>query len=535
MKIGFLKSEKFFITIIVIAIFLFNSAPYIYQPYNNPPDKTYIGSFPIVTDKPVYLAEMTQGAEGEWLFAYNYTTEPEEKTFIYFFYIFLGHLATILNLPLETAFLLSRFFFGLILIATVILFIRYFVKNEMQRKIAYVLVFFSSGLGFITNNSMSLDRWIPDFIPMVRFSYFPHMVFANILLLVIILLFFHSLKTKSINLAFLSGFLSFILNILLPYHNFVIYSVISLFLLLNFFKNRLFSLTDYFKNGLIFFTVSLPSFIYMAYLGLFDPFWREIAKYNSLPTPPITELLTGFGLILIPSIYGLYFLLKNKNFYGSLFLFWTISAFLIAYIPFIPMQRRVLETGLFVPLAITASFGILTIYNKLKAKNIKLLRLKTCLLLIFIFPYMVFGNVVNLLDYAGVVRRINDPLFYVPNENIKAMRWLRQNSFSDSIILSSYYNGNIIPYYANRMVYVGHTLMTIDSEKKLQEIESFYSGKKSSKEMEQFLKDKKISHVFFSEQEKTDNIEFDLKNYNFLKKIYQKDNVTIYKVLLPKI
>ncbi len=381
---------------------------------------------------------------------------------------------------------------------------------------------------------MSLDRWIPDFIPMVRFSYFPHMVFANILLLVIILLFFHSLRTKSVKLAFLAGFLSFILNILLPYHNFVLYSTVGLFLLYNFFKNRSAFYAEYLKNSLIFFTVSLPSFLYMLYLGTTDPFWKEVAQYNNLPTPPITEVLTGCGLILIPSICGLRFLLKNKNFYSSLFLFWIISAFLLAYIPFIPMQRRVLETGLFVPLAITASFGVLAIYTKLKAKNIKLLRLKMCLILVFVFPYMIFGNIVNLLDYAGVIRRVNDPRFYMPNENIEAMRWLRQNSFSDSIILSSYYNGNIIPYYANRMVYVGHSLMTIDSEKKLQEVENFYSGKKSSEEMEKFLKNKKISHIFFSEQEKTDNTEFDLKKYNFLKKTYQGNDVAIYEVLYPK-
>lgn len=122
----------------------------------------------------------------------------------------------------------------------------------------------------------------------------------------------------------------------------------------------------------------------------------------------------------------------------------------------------------------------------------------------------------------------------MPNENIKALRWLRQNSFSDSIILSSYCNGNIIPYYANRMVYVGHSLMTIDSEKKLQKVEDFYSGKKSPEEMEKFLKDKKISYVFLSEQEKTDNIDFDLENYDFLKKIYQEGDVMIFEVLSPK-
>lgn len=308
MKFDFLKSENFFIALIIVIIFLFNLIPYIYQHLNNLHGKTYIGSYPIVIDKPVYLAEMTQGEEGEWLFTYNYTTELKEKTFIYTFYIALGHIAKFLHLPLETVFFLSRFLFGTIFIFTTIFFIRYFIKSENQRKIAYFLVFFSSGLGFLTKNPASLDLWIPDFMPMVRYSYFPHMVLANILLLLIVLIFFHSLKIKSLHYTATAGFLSFILNILLPYHNFVIYALIFVYTIVKLIKN-----TNILKYTLTFFVISLPSFLFMYYLGTIDPFWKEIAMQNHLPTPNLFNVLTGYGFVVIFSIIGAYSLYKDRN------------------------------------------------------------------------------------------------------------------------------------------------------------------------------------------------------------------------------
>ena len=63
---NFLNSEKKFIIVIAALAMLFNLLPYIYQSQVAPPDKIYIGSFPIIYDKPTYLAEMIQGEQGNW-------------------------------------------------------------------------------------------------------------------------------------------------------------------------------------------------------------------------------------------------------------------------------------------------------------------------------------------------------------------------------------------------------------------------------------------------------------------------------------
>lgn len=529
MKLDFLSSEKLYIIIITVLILVFNLAPYVYQQLHAFPDKTYIGSFPIIIDKPVYMAEMTQGAEGNWLFTYNYTTELKTKTFIYIFYILLGHIAAFLNLPLETIFFLSRFFFGIILIFTIIYFIRYFIESANQRKFAYFFAFFATGVGFLTLNPYALDLWMPDFMPMVRFSYFPHMVLANILLLAIFLLFFHSLKTKNFNLAVWAGIFGFILNILLPYHNFIIYSVITLFALTTFIQNKD-SFKKHLPNILIFFALSLPSFFYMTYMGVADPFWKEVAKYNFLPTPNIQSVLSGYGMILLFSLIGIGSMFKNKNPHSLFFTLWISSTLLLAYAPFIPMQRRVLETGLFVGLAITASFGVTEIYNRFKSSNPKNAIFKMIFIFIFILPVMFFDNIINWLAFTHTINDKDNLQFYVPNENVEAMQWLRQNSSFDSIVLSSYYNGNIMPYYANRMTYIGHGLMTIDFEKKAEKVQNFYAAKYSQTAMTEFLKENGIDYIFFSDEEKKiGNSQFNPAELYFLKNIYQNDKVIIYK------
>lgn len=529
MNYKFLLSERFFVIVVAIIVLIFNTIPYVFQSMHNPPDKTYVGSFPIIIDKPVYLSAMSQGAEGNWLFAYNYTTEPHERTFIYSFYIFLGHISALLHLSPEVIFFIGRFIFGLILIITIIYLIRYFVNDSNQRKIAYLLVFFSSGIGWLTQNADSPDLWIPDFMPMVRFSYFPHMVLANILLILIVWSFYKSCIDKKFKLALLAGFLGFILNIVLPFHSFTVYSLLSAFVLLNFVIKRSLDKT-YLKNILAFLAISLPSFLYMVYLGISDPFWKEVSKFNSLATSDISTVLSGYGFILIFAAIGIYTLYENKNQHFQILFLWIAISFVLAYLPFIPMQRRALETGSYIPIAIVASFGVSAIYGYLKAKNQEYAIPRLMLMTVVIMPFMLLGNANSWLKFAEVATNKEDLSYYMPNENIEAMQWLKQNSAPNDVVLSSYFNGNIIPYYGGNTVYLGHGLMTLNFRAKAGEIIDIFKGKYSSEKLYDFLETKKITFIFFSDEEKEiSEFKFDPEQYDFLKKVYRNNKVNIYK------
>ncbi|MBU4579746.1 hypothetical protein KKB43_01890 [Patescibacteria group bacterium] len=538
MNLKFLSSEKFFIISIASLAMLFNLLPYVYQYKIAPPDKVYIGSYPIIYDKPTYLAEMAQGEEGKWKMINMYTTEPQKPVFLYPLYLALGHIARITQISVENIFLISRFFFGTILLFVVLYFIRYFTPGENQRKIAYFLALFASGVGWIFRHIQSLDLGaIPDAAPMVRFSYFPHFSVSHILFLGTIALFYHSLKTKNGRFfAILAGMLSFMLNFILPFTSILLYFLI-ISLLVIFFINGKTLLKNKIKNALIFFALSLPSLFFMYYIGTSDPVWTIVEKQNILPSPPLVRIITGYGLPLFFSILGLWALIKKDRLVGLFFSVWIFGVIALSYIPLwvYPMQRRFLETAFYVPLAITASFGIKAIYDYFKKKNVKFLRLKfTFVFSMFAIPFMIGSNIQNWQIFTYFINETGKPTYYLPKENIEAMKWLKQNTPNNGIILASFHNSNVIPCFANRMVYAGHGPMTINYAEKLIEVENFYSGKYSPDEAFNFLKNKKISYVFYSETEKKseDGKQLDYFNpedYSFLKNVYQNKDASIYK------
>ncbi len=520
-------SEKIFIILISAIAILFNAFPYIYQHQVAPPDKVYIGSFPIIYDKQTYLAEMVQGEKGNWKMINMYTTEPQKPVFLYPLYLGLGHIARITHASVENIFLISRFFFGIILLCVVLYFIRCFVPGQNQRKLAYFLALFASGLGWLSADQRSIDLWIPDAVPMVRFSYFPHIMLANALLLISFLLIYRSVKNHNSKSAIAAGIAAFALNFILPFESVLLYAFVVFFAIILFLKYKII-FSDNVKNIALFFIISIPSFLYMAYLGIADPIWKIVEEQNILHTPSLLNIFTGYGLVLFFSILGLRALNKKDRFKGVFFSLWILSVFALAHIPIslYPMQRRLLETALYAPLAITASFGIMAIYDYLKQKQIKNLNHKIfCFSALFLLPALMFGNLSAWFRAKAFIEAMDNPKFYLPKENIEAMQWLGQNTPDGSIILASFANSNNIPYFSDRMVYVGHGPMTIKINEKLEIAEDFYSGKYSPGRAFDFLKKERINYVFYSEEEKKSAYGkeldyFNPEDYSFLKKIY---------------
>lgn len=538
LNLKFLYSEKTFAIILSLIAIAFNAMPYIYQYLNTPSDKIFAGSYPIAYDKPTYLVEMAQGEEGSWKMIDMYTTEPQKPVFLYPLYLGLGHIARISHISAENIFLISRFIFGIILLSVVLHFIRYFVPSENQRKIAYFLALFASGLGWIFRHIQSLDLGaIPEAVPMVRFSYFPHFSVSYALFLGSLLLFYHSFKAKNGRFfAVLAGILSFILSFIIPFTTIFLYFLaISLSIIIfakdkSLFKNN-------FKNVLLFFAISLPSLLYMYYLGTNDPIWQAVEKQNILPAPPLIRIITGYGLPLFFAILGLWILAKKDYLKGLFFSAWIFGAIALTYIPLwiYPMQKRFLETAVYVPLAIAASFGIKALYDHFKEKKAKFLQFKFAyVFIVFAMPIMIGSDIQNWQIFNYFLRDAENTKLYLPARNIAAMEWLRQNTPRDSIILASFRNSNVIPYYAMRMAYIGHMPMTLDAEKKLEIMENFYSGKYSPGEALDFLKNAGIDYVFYSEEEKKSEEGkqldyFNPEDYPFLKKIYQNEKAKIYK------
>lgn len=88
-------------------------------------------------DYPTYLAKMRIGYNGGWQYVNRYTTEPHQPSYIFLFYILLGHLARVFELDLHFVYHAARFILASIALQVLLAFIK-----EHYREKDYTLVFF---------------------------------------------------------------------------------------------------------------------------------------------------------------------------------------------------------------------------------------------------------------------------------------------------------------------------------------------------------------------------------------------------------
>jgi hypothetical protein len=470
---------------------------------------------------------MTQGAGGSWLLLDKFTTEPQKPTPIYLFYLGLGHLSKIFNASVQTTFFISRYIFGSLLMLIAIFAIRYLLDDERQRKISYLLVLLGSGLTWLfgTVGQRNIDQFIPDAIPLVRFSHFPHIMLATALLFVSLLSIFRYSQSPKIRWVAVGGISCALLNIVLPFYSFVVYLVAFLFLLIITWQKKL-SGKNLLQGLATFGIISLPTFIFMAYIGTINPIWKMVEAQNILRSPSIIAILIGYGLAGGYAIGGISIMFYRRKPQNILILVWLGVSLVLTYAP-IPMQRRAIESGLYLPLALAASLALAATYQYFD--KTKYGRLKQVLIIMITLLLAIGGNYSNLIRSIGFTQRFNDLRFYQPKDNIDALNWIKNNTPLDSIIMANFNTSNIIPTYAERTVYAGHGPMTIDlNEYKFKNQELFFSNQSSSKNKYNFLKKEKINYIFYSQEEKNSGT-FNPQKYPFLKSVYRNNQVDIYQ------
>jgi len=107
--------------------------------------------------------------------------------------------------------------------------------------------------------------------------------------------------------------------------------------------------------------------------------------------------------------------------------------------------------------------------------------------------------------------------------------FLDKNTEKNSIVLMYITAGNYIPAYAGNYVYIGHANTPGENDKE-KIAERFYKGEMGKDEVEKFLRQERISSVFFGPQERSLGGLEDLeRKYPFLQSIYQNKQVMIYK------
>lgn len=134
-----------------VAILILSCVPFLIVWQSTPPGWQFTGILVNPLDGHSYLAKMTQGSAGDWLFHLTYTPEAHPGAFIFTFYLALGHVARLVGAPNVIIFHLARLLAGLLLLLTVFRFVAHVTPYPGERRLA-LLYWSGFGLGLAGNS-----------------------------------------------------------------------------------------------------------------------------------------------------------------------------------------------------------------------------------------------------------------------------------------------------------------------------------------------------------------------------------------------
>lgn len=455
-----------------------------------------------------YLAKMQQGQAGEWLFKLPYTSNPGEGVFLFTYYLFLGHIAGILQVANIWIFHLAR------LINAVFLFyvLKVFLEDYFDRDWSFYtlgILSFGSGLGWLVLAAgwINSDFLIPEMYPFLASFANPHFPLALGLMMLILRLTFESTARH----AWIQLLLITLLLIIQPFCAVIVISISGFMLLLKWKDTNRLKIINLLS-------LIIPTSIFGWYLiSIFssNPAIQNWNSQNITPSPPFWDLLLALAPMLLPALYGVYKIIKIKESKFYPFIIWLGIALTVAYLP-LNLQRRFL-IGLYIPICILGVQGLLYLAQITLPKVITLKKviIATALPSNLLFMGLAIYAVANY-----------DPLLVMKKGVWNSFSWVNKNLTDDHIILTIPEYGLFLPAYTNQRVIYGHPFETSNAPENLSNVEQY------------FLEMSAPESYAYAIAEGVDNILIDGDNpmiakYSLHSKyslIYENDDVKIFQV-----
>jgi hypothetical protein len=533
------RNEIKFVWLISVILMIVTTLPYLFG-YLTREGLYYTGAHifsPI--DTSVYYSYIEQVKDGHFLFSDLFTNGLNNPKLLNIFWLIVGLMARVTTLSAPITYQLARLLLIPLFMFVLYKFISFFIGDYSvaRKKLCFLYSIFASGLGSflyfwlhagMNNVNLSMDVWVPEASNFLIIFTTPHFIASITLIISIFYLFWLSVENKKYRFSVSAGILALLLFNFHPFFVPTIYFVTLAYVIFLFIKNKKIDARSIW-NYLFLVIISAPSVFYYFFLLLNNESLRIKAAQNICLTPGGLNFFISYGLGLLFAIFAMIYLVENKKI-NNKFLFLTVwfwASILLIYGPF-NFQRRLTE-GFQIPLTILAFVGLVIIFDLLKIrwKFFRKIRLWQSLpifiiLLCFTNALVYFGDFSFLESKTQIV--------YLAKSTKEAVDWYRNNSNSNDTILASVINGNLIPGLIGRRVFLGHGIETIDFKVKIAELQDFFQDKKSEAAEKDFLIKNRINYLFYSDLERQlGSINPDAKY--FLRKIYNKDGVEIFKVI----
>lgn len=458
-----------------------------------------------------YLAKMRIGWEGGWIFRLPYTADPGQGAYLFLFYIFLGHLARLLNLSLALTFHLARLLVAVFLIYSIYRFCQLaFEGSPAWARRSFVWIALGSGLGWLVFSfgQAASDLLVPEAYPFLSEYVNPHFPLGLALLLWVFIWSLQS-RLRAKVLILVTGLL---LAIIQPFAVVVGGLVLAGTAAWKAIETRRLDWQPVFWFAL----GGGPFLAYQFWISTTDPVLSGWNVQNLTPSPALWDLILSFSPALALALLALFRLRKlHLNDTQKLTVVWFAASLVLSVVPF-SLQRRFL-TGLYVPTIVLACLGIALWVQALKRQR----RLFT---LAFTLSLPTLAVILVVASF-GITTQ--DPSLYRSTGEQQAFDWLESSAPSGSLVLSGPDTGSLIPVYTNDRVLYGHPFETVEAARMKSLVSSFYTGDLAAAAALGDLNQWKVDYVFYGPREKKLGAPAFL---NQLRPVYQNSDVVIYAV-----
>lgn len=504
--------------IVSCLVILMVTIPYLYA-FQAATTENEFGGFLInPVDGHSYLAKMQQGYQGNWKFVLTYTAEPGEGAYLFLFYIFLGHFARIINLPLITVFHSARVICAIFLLWTLNKYFGNTFDNKREQTLGFSIAALGSGLGWIAVifGKFTSDFWVAEAYSFLSMYTNPHFSLGLGLMMLILI-------TREQKQYFGYLGLGLAISIVQPFAVVIVVLVLGIQTVLELYKSKedlLSKIKDsqQLRKLLAVGTGGGIFLIYQYWSILTDPVLSAWNRQNITESPDVSDLIISLSPCLILALLGLADGWRSAK--GKTIVIWFISSLTLAFIPW-NLQRRFL-TGIFIPLAGLSVFGIEALIRQSKLNN----KTVTAILFCLILP----TNLIVIL--SGIqAASIQDSQIYQSSDLKESLVWLEGNTSRGSLVLASEKNGLYIPSISGRKVIYGHPFETINGDREKEYLEEIFGGEFSLEDTEMFLTDREFDYVLTDDESNESFMDL-VTELNF-PIVFSKGSVGIYRVIQP--
>ena len=493
----------------IVALIGLTSLPYWIAVQKTGEDKVFGGFLYNPIDGNSYLAKMEEGRNGAWLFHLPFTAEQGEGSFLFLFYLFLGHVSAWTGIPPIWVFHIARLVALILLGLALWKFLGRFVPAPAA-KIAYGLAVFGAGLGWaaLAFGQVTSDLTIPEAFPFLSSFANPHFPLSIAIMLTLFLEMDCPLRARSA-LIYLSGGL--LLAVLLPFGAVLVVLAMGALAAWKFFERQ----PVQWPAPVLAAVGAGPMLLYQFAVTRADPLLAAWNAQNNTPSPGLFDFILSFSPAIILAIPGAIAVVRHPWKEARILLVWAVVGLALTYSPF-SLQRRFL-LGLYIPLAGLAGIGLVQIFGPQPQK----IKMAAAVTLAVSYPTSVL---VLALGIFGALRQ--DPLLYYSRAEQKGFDWLRQTTPANAVVLAGPETSLFIPAQANRRVVYGHPFETVNAGSKREWVLAFYQNNPGHASLGQ-IESHQADYVWRGPRERELG-ETDLPLG--LPVVYQQDGIIIYQV-----